>query len=149
MNVTDHFSPREFDQHARHGFLAEPYPDKWVKPRLLPLCTQLEIFRAEVRARINKYAVVKINSGYRSEKYNRKIGGARRSQHVQGTAADIVVPGVPPSDVYDLFYQLHLDGLIKIGGLGYYPTFCHVDVRHIITPSWTHLARWVGARSES
>lgn len=34
---------------------------------------------------------VHINSGYRSPSYNRKIGGASKSQHTKGTAADIVV----------------------------------------------------------
>lgn len=34
---------------------------------------------------------VSINSGYRTPAYNKKIGGASRSQHVLGTAADIVV----------------------------------------------------------
>ena len=34
---------------------------------------------------------VHINSGYRSPSYNRKIGGASKSQHTLGTAADIVV----------------------------------------------------------
>ena len=34
---------------------------------------------------------VHINSGYRSQSYNRKIGGASKSQHTLGTAADIVV----------------------------------------------------------
>lgn len=34
---------------------------------------------------------VSINSGYRTPAYNKKIGGASRSQHRFGTAADIVV----------------------------------------------------------
>lgn len=34
---------------------------------------------------------IHINSGYRSPSYNRKIGGASKSQHIYGTAADIIV----------------------------------------------------------
>lgn len=34
---------------------------------------------------------IHINSGYRSPSYNRKIGGASKSQHIYGTAADISV----------------------------------------------------------
>ena len=34
---------------------------------------------------------IHINSGYRTAAYNRKIGGASKSQHISGTAADIVV----------------------------------------------------------
>lgn len=32
---------------------------------------------------------IKVNSGYRCEKHNRKVGGARNSQHMTGEAADI------------------------------------------------------------
>lgn len=34
---------------------------------------------------------VSINSGYRTAAYNKKIGGASNSQHIKGTAADIVI----------------------------------------------------------
>ncbi|MGM9568003.1 MAG: D-Ala-D-Ala carboxypeptidase family metallohydrolase [Clostridia bacterium] len=34
---------------------------------------------------------VHINSGYRTPSYNKKIGGASKSQHTLGTAADIIV----------------------------------------------------------
>lgn len=34
---------------------------------------------------------IHINSGYRSPSYNKKVGGASKSQHISGTAADIVV----------------------------------------------------------
>ncbi len=34
----------------------------------------------------------KINSGYRSKEYNRKVGGASSSLHVHGLAFDVVVP---------------------------------------------------------
>lgn len=34
---------------------------------------------------------ISINSGYRTSAYNKKIGGASASQHIQGTAADIIV----------------------------------------------------------
>lgn len=68
---------------------------------------------------------VVINSGYRTSAYNKKIGGATKSQHVLGTAADITVPGVPPLEVaqYAEFCQP------KSGGIGVYQTFTHVDVR--------------------
>ena len=35
--------------------------------------------------------MIHINSGYRTPSYNKKIGGASHSQHIYGTAADIVV----------------------------------------------------------
>lgn len=70
---------------------------------------------------------VTINSGYRTPTYNKKIGGAAYSQHMYGTAADIVVSGVKPSEVYS-FADSILSGR---GGVGKYDTFTHVDVREI------------------
>ena len=49
------------------------------------LMSMLEKLRAYVGFTVH------INSGYRSPSYNRKIGGASKSQHTLGTAADIVV----------------------------------------------------------
>ena len=57
--------------------------------------------------------------------YNKKIGGATYSQHIYGTAADIVVQGVKPEEVAK--YAEYL--MPKTGGIGLYPTFTHVDVR--------------------
>lgn len=41
-------------------------------------------------------ASITITSGYRTESYNKKIGGATGSMHVIGKAADIQVSGVDP-----------------------------------------------------
>ena len=68
---------------------------------------------------------ITINSAYRNKAYNKKIGGATYSQHVYGTAADIVVQGVKPEDVAK--YAEYL--MPKTGGIGLYSTFIHVDVR--------------------
>jgi len=44
--------------------------------------------------------VMVINSGYRSNEYNAKIGGATRSNHRHGTAVDATINGHPIGDVY-------------------------------------------------
>lgn len=69
---------------------------------------------------------ITINSAYRTPAYNKKIGGATYSQHLYGTAADIVVSGVSPAEVYK-----YADSILKAGGVGKYPTFTHVDVREV------------------
>ena len=74
---------------------------------------------------------VVIHSGYRTPAYNRKVGGARYSQHVQGTAADIAVRGASPL----LVGQIAEHYLQSRGGIGVYQTFTHVDTR-------TSRARW-------
>lgn len=68
-----------------------------------------------------------ITSAYRSPAHNKKVGGSPNSQHVKGTAADIIVQGIDPmrvAEVAELF-------LGNTGGIGYYPIskFTHVDVR--------------------
>ena len=68
---------------------------------------------------------VTINSAYRNATYNKKIGGATYSQHVQGTAADIVVKDIKPLEVAQYAEFL----IPKTGGIGLYPSFTHVDVR--------------------
>ncbi|MBQ2837563.1 MAG: DUF882 domain-containing protein, partial [Peptococcaceae bacterium] len=76
--------------------------------------------------RLHFNAPVIITSGYRTESYNKKVGGARESNHVKGIAADIVVKGVSPSKVAAYADLLMPDK----GGIGEYRTFVHVDVRH-------------------
>jgi uncharacterized protein YcbK (DUF882 family) len=73
-------------------------------------------------------------SGYRSAKTNaalRKKGGgqAKKSQHIQGKAADIHFPDVPVK-------ALRNSALVQeVGGVGYYPTsgvpFVHVDTGNV------------------
>lgn len=70
-------------------------------------------------------AAVVINSAYRTETYNQKVGGATHSQHVLGTAADIVISGVSPLEVAQYAEYLQPTS----GGIGVYQTFTHVDVR--------------------
>lgn len=135
--ITPHFDSSEFRQFARHGFAETPYPEEWEQERLLPLCQALEIIRAAVGKPI------KIVSGYRSPAYNKAVGGAKNSQHMIGKAADIVVADLSANIVHDVILRLHKEKKIKIGGLGKYPNFCHVDVRSI---KGKGLVRWKGSR---
>lgn len=72
-------------------------------------------------------APVIINSGYRSPSHNAAVGGVKNSQHILGTAADIVVRGVSPLEVAQ--YAEHL--MPDRGGIGVYKDFTHVDVRAV------------------
>ena len=42
---------------------------------------------------------VNVNSGYRCEVHNEKVGGSQTSHHMRGMAADIRVKGVTPAEV--------------------------------------------------
>lgn len=68
---------------------------------------------------------VHINSAYRTEAHNSKIGGATYSQHKYGIAADIHIDGVKPKDLAAYIETL----LPSSGGIGIYSSFVHVDVR--------------------
>ena len=85
--------------------------------------TRLRSVLNKVRARYGATAIV--SSGYRSKSHNRRVGGARRSMHMQCKAADIRVPGVNK-------YQLarYLKTIPSVGGVGTYGCngSVHVDV---------------------
>ena len=81
---------------------------------------------------------VRVISGYRSPAYNRKIGGAKKSQHMVARAADIKVSGMHPDDVRQEILGLIKEGKMATGGVGRYTTFTHYDTR-----GWN--ARWSGS----
>lgn len=83
----------------------------------------------EVRTYFDK--PVSINSACRCPDHNFKVGGSENSQHVKGRAADIVVAGIDPREVYSLLDRLYPDWF----GLGSYDSFTHVDTR-------SNKARW-------
>lgn len=85
------------------------------------LISTLEILREVFEGK-----AIHINSGNRCVEYNKKIGGTPRSQHLLSKAADIVVEGVNPKEVYDVLDKMCPTSL----GLGGYEMFTHVDVRN-------------------
>ena len=68
---------------------------------------------------------VYINSAYRNPAYNAMIGGAKKSMHMYGMAADIHINGVTPKQIAEFAETLMPDS----GGIGIYDNFCHIDVR--------------------
>ena len=92
---------------------------------------QLIMVLQRIRSHFNK--PITINSGYRTHARNNTVNGAKFSQHLYGTAADIVVSGISPIEVTKFAETL----LPNTGGIGTYSTFTHIDVRK-------EKARWVG-----
>ena len=68
-------------------------------------------------------APVTINSGYRTESYNKKVGGAKNSFHMTGQAFDIVVKDHVPAEVAGYAQFLEINGIIQ------YNNFVHMDSR--------------------
>lgn len=84
---------------------------------------ELVLILEKIRKYFGKPVIV--NSGVRCATHNANVGGASASQHLKGTAADIVVEGIAPERVATYAETL----LPKTGGIGRYSTFTHVDVR--------------------
>lgn len=95
-------------------------------------CQKLMNMLEEIRTACGNRAIT-INSGYRTPSYNKKIGGASKSQHLYASAADIRVSGMSASEVYKICDKL----VGSRGGVGKYSSFTHVDVRG-------NRARWNG-----
>ena len=81
MNLTRHFAAMEM-QTTSSGLNNEPTLDAWINLTRL-CCDVLEPLRATVGA-------LRVNSGYRSPAVNKAIGGANKSAHTYGRAADVV-----------------------------------------------------------
>ncbi|MFA7448826.1 MAG: D-Ala-D-Ala carboxypeptidase family metallohydrolase [Weeksellaceae bacterium] len=117
MKLTANFSKHEFDSRDGSAMPAD------VLARIKVLAHNLQILRNHVGKSIT------INSGYRSPSHNKKIGGVANSQHVKGNAADIVVSGMTPKEVYLKIIDLQNKKILAPGGVGLYDTFVHFDIR--------------------
>ena len=76
---------------------------------------------------------IRVNSGYRCAKHNRKVGGVAASQHLLGEAADVVPVNSEKGKV-----KSELERLVRIikeqgafDQLIVYPTFVHVSYKRI------------------
>jgi len=115
--ISENFRLQEFDSSC-----GREMPLK-VQKNVIQLGQNLQVLRDYLKASIT------INSGYRSPQLNRKIKGATRSQHLLGTAADIVVRGHTPKQVANAIELLISQGKMREGGLKAYGTFTHYDIR--------------------
>jgi uncharacterized protein YcbK (DUF882 family) len=70
-------------------------------------------------------ASVVVTSGIRCATHNAAVGGASKSKHIEGIAADIQVKGVEPAVVYAWLDDTYPYTL----GLGLYHGWVHIDVR--------------------
>ncbi len=144
--VSAHFALEEFGCHD-----GTPYPAEWIEERLRPLCETLEVIREATGGK-----PIHIDSGFRTLKYDealyqksiaRGLGGKadpRSSQHPKGRAADIRCGSLTSTQLQKLIGELYQAGkLPHLGGLGWYPSFVHIDVRPRVGG---HLAQWGGSR---
>lgn len=112
MAVSAHFSDREVRcPHCNRNN---------VDPSLLDALEDL-------RASIGRPIV--LDSAYRCEAHNRRVRGAKRSQHIYGRAADLVTHVT----LAEVLAVRRFSGIGTKGNLAR-----HVDVRHVVpTTNWT------------
>ena len=138
MQLSQHLSLTDFGQPEGYGCGAVEYPPEWVDGRAIPLATLLE----EVSCELGGQGFT-VTSGYRSRAFNESLRAAghpvtEESQHCEGRAADVVFDRATPIEVYAAALGLHLRGRIRLGGLGLYAGWVHLDIRD------GSLAQWFG-----
>ena len=116
MKLTTNFNLSEFN---KHNFTITDT----IFQNIFELAKNLQVLRDEVKKPI------KITSGYRPAEHNAKIGGATKSRHITGEAADLKIEGYTPKQVAAIIEKLIAAGKMKQGGLGIYSTWIHYDVR--------------------
>lgn len=111
MQLSEHFNLDEFivsQTAARNGIDNQPTP--LVISNLKNLCIHC---LDPLRLLLGKS--IYVSSGYRCYELNKKIGGAKNSQHLFGQAADISVKGFTPEMLYQKIINsgLKYDQLIQ------------------------------------
>lgn len=120
-------------------------PDHYISPHIkiseiaCPCCRQwkmtkeirnlFESIRAECSLVLGHDCPIHITSGYRCKAHNAAVGGEEHSQHMEGTALDILCPEPLNFEwFYHLCYRLNPEG-----GVGVYfkKQFVHIDCRGV------------------
>lgn len=118
--INEYFKYREFD--CKCG--------KCERPQGIPSQELIDIL-TKIRKHYNQ--PVMINSGYRCEDHNKKVGGSANSQHFKGSAVDFIVKNTPTESVWE--YVLEKWGneplglAIKRNKSNIYAGFVHIDTR--------------------
>lgn len=118
-----HFDPSEFDSPDAPGSGKENMKMKFVRTL------------DSVRENVNFPFV--INSGYRTQEHNEKVGGVSDSAHTRGWAADIDIPHPESANRYTMLVYFLRWGIRRIGIAD---SYIHVDMDPV-KPSgviWTY-----------
>lgn len=116
MKLTKNFNLSEFA--CKDG---TPVPENLI-PNVQLLAKNLQVIRDEVGEALF------LNSGYRTPRYNARIGGAKNSMHKQAKAADLTTKSYTPKQLKAIIEKLIKAGKVQDGGIGLYPSFVHYDV---------------------
>jgi len=118
MKLTENFISQEFD--CKDG---TKVPEEFMD-NLQELAENLQVLRDYIEVPVSI-----TGSGYRTYNHNKAVGGAKRSQHLTASAADINAQDYTPKQLHMIIELLIDEGKMKQGGLGLYNTFVHYDIR--------------------
>ena len=107
--LSKNFTSLEFDCHGKGCCSTTMVDDKLVN------------YLQQIRDHFGK--AVTINSGYRCAVHNASVGGASRSNHMDGEAADIKIKGITPLELAQYAES------IGVKGIGVYSWGVHIDTR--------------------
>lgn len=117
MKLTSNFYLREFECNDGTAI-----PEKYID-NVNKLAKNLQVLRDEIKQPIG------INSSYRHTAYNKKVGGAKYSQHLTASASDITSKNITPKKLAKTILKLIKQGKMDEGGVGLYNGFVHYDIR--------------------
>ena len=118
--LTNNFQLHEF---ACNDKAHTPVPTELIQ-NVQELANNLQVLRDFINEPIH------INSGYRTESYNKATkGSSPKSQHLLAKAGDMTTKSYTPKQLAAIIKKLIKQGKMKQGGVGIYPSFCHYDIR--------------------
>ncbi|MEX1308613.1 MAG: D-Ala-D-Ala carboxypeptidase family metallohydrolase [Eubacteriales bacterium] len=140
--ASEHFAYEDFISESDLDAVSNGIPYAYWE-NIQTVMDRLEVVRKSIG---DKHIIIR--SGYRSKKYNRRVGGAKNSQHLYGKAVDIYVKDrvISCSDLANIIY---FDDALKplFGGYGLgSDTNVHLDIRERKNPMKPTLW-WYGKKS--
>jgi zinc D-Ala-D-Ala carboxypeptidase len=121
----EHFSMAQFTtrQTCGHDLDGGKVPRRRIQANLGRLMWKLEALQRKLHG-----APLKITSGFRTVRCNLQVGTATNSQHIYGTAADVVSPKVPLCAIARAARDAGFSGIIGPGAPGH-NNHVHLDSR--------------------
>lgn len=119
-----HFTPSEIVQLSTHDGVVNRAPTPMIWANIVPTLNVAEWLRMKLGDK-----PIHVTSGYRSDAYNRAIGGSTNSLHKRFNALDLHAPHASPDEMAATLRE-HSDW--DHISCGIYEDFCHVDTRALL-----------------
>lgn len=121
VGVQTYSKAKDGNKQLSENFKVKEFACKDGSDKILIDITFVQTHLQDIRTHFGK--PVNVNSGYRTEAYNKKVGGATNSYHKKGRAFDISIKGINPIEIARYATKLGIPGIIL------YDSFVHVDSR--------------------